>query len=85
LFVRLKFMKNQVMGLTHLKLLQDEWQKLVDEREDVLREVHQQKITFSEWNRRERVYAVRVEDARVRLKHAQTKAFCAEMVGRNPN
>lgn len=73
------------MGLRRLKLLEDEWQKLVDEREEVLRAVHQQKITFAEWNKRERVYAVRVEEALVRLKHAQSKAFCAEMVGKNPN
>jgi hypothetical protein len=79
------FLENQFMGLRRLKLLEDEWRKLVAEREDVLRAVHQQKITFTEWNKRERVYVVRVQEALVRLKHAQTKAFCAKMVGKNPN
>lgn len=73
------------MGLTGLELLQQEWQRLVDEREEVLRDVHTQKITFTEWNRLERSYAVRVHEALTRLKHAQAKAFCRDMAGQNRN
>jgi len=73
------------MGLTGVELLREEWQKLVDEREHVLREVHEQRITFMEWNRLERAYAVRVHEALTRLKHAQARSFCREMVGQCGN
>lgn len=73
------------MGLTGMKLLHEEWQKLVDEREGVLRDVHARKISFMEWNRLERTYAVRVHEALTRLKHAQARTFCREMVGRCGN
>ncbi len=73
------------MGLTGVELLHEEWQKLVDERENVLRDVHTQKITFGEWNRLERTYAVRVHEALTRLKHAQARSFCREMVGKVQN
>lgn len=69
------------MGLTGMELLHQEWQRLVKERENVLRDVHAQKITFVEWNRLERMYAIRVHEALTRLKHAQARAFCYEMVG----
>lgn len=71
--------------MTGVELLHQEWQKLVEERESVLRDVHTHKITFGEWNRLERTYAARVHEALTRLKHAQTRAFCHEMVGRCSN
>ncbi len=73
------------MGASGLNLLREEWQKLVDEREEILRAVHTRKISFTEWNRRELLYARRVHDASVRFKHAQTREFCREMTGRCPN
>ncbi|HSU33068.1 MAG TPA: hypothetical protein VLJ11_17720 [Bryobacteraceae bacterium] len=73
------------MDSTNVELLHEEWQKLVQEREGVLQDVHKRKISFTEWNKRERMYAARVNEAFARLKHAQAREFCREMVGQFGN
>jgi hypothetical protein len=73
------------MDSTNLERLHEEWQKLVQEREGVLQDVHRRKISYSEWNKRERMYAARVNEAFARLKHAQASEICREMVGQFGN
>lgn len=73
------------MGSTNVERLREEWQKLVQEHESVLQDARSRRISFDEWNRRERMYAARVSEALARLKHAQAKEFCREMVGQFGN
>lgn len=73
------------MSSTNVELLHEEWRKLVQEHEGVLQDARTRRISLNEWNKRERMYAARVSEALARLKHAQAKEFCRDMVGQFGN